>query len=264
MSDQTVQSGWVRAAGQRWHYRLALPEASGGLAAAASAPPVVFLSGLGIAAPFWDATQRRLAAHGYTSYAPDLPGFGASARWSARATPAELADATVTWLDALGLRRIALVGHSTGARVAMELAARRPERVERLLIASPTGAYARWRGPRYLLGLLADAPRERPALFARVVVWYLGANPVCMVRVGLADIAASVWDPARRLAPDLPLMVLCGTRDPLVPPGFIHALAASLPRARLTLVRGGTHAVFWSHPRVTTQALLHWLDKAKR
>jgi pimeloyl-ACP methyl ester carboxylesterase len=101
-------------------------------------PAVLMLHGFPDSARVWRLQVPRLVAAGFRVIAPDLRGFGNSAR------PEEveeyrlsvvLRDMTVL-LDAYGLGRVHVVGHDWGGTVAWLLAALRPERVDRLAVLS--------------------------------------------------------------------------------------------------------------------------------
>ena len=77
-----------------------------------------------------------LAAHGQ-AIALDTPGFGASSALAAGEDSIERwADAIVAAADTLGLERFALVGHHTGAAIAVEIAATRPQRVTAAVLSA--------------------------------------------------------------------------------------------------------------------------------
>jgi pimeloyl-ACP methyl ester carboxylesterase len=90
---------------------------------AGSGEPLVLLHGIGSThADF--ATLRPELDASFAVHAPDLPGQGASAALAGPPTVAALADALEADLDALGLRRVHVLGNSLGARLALELACR--------------------------------------------------------------------------------------------------------------------------------------------
>ncbi|WP_409241547.1 alpha/beta fold hydrolase [Caballeronia sp. INML2] len=103
--------------------------------------PVVLLHGIGSGAASW---VRQLDALGATRrvLAWDAPGYGVSTR-VANESPvaADYAHALSAWLDALGVNRCVLVGHSLGAIIAGSFAAHAPERVAGLLLISPAAGY---------------------------------------------------------------------------------------------------------------------------
>ena len=129
-------------------------------------PPVLAIHGLGATKGSFLPTVDALADH-FRVIAVDLPGFGDSDKpIGAAYDPRFFADAIVDLLDALGLHRANLIGNSLGGRVALEVALREPERVDRLALLAPSLA---WRRPRRWapalrlvrpeLGLVQLAPR---------------------------------------------------------------------------------------------------------
>jgi len=75
-----------------------------------------------------------LADRGIQAIAPDRPGYGLSDPPDEPKTMDAYADNLVHVLDALGLERVAVVGHNTGASVAVEFARRHPDRVTKLVL----------------------------------------------------------------------------------------------------------------------------------
>ena len=102
--------------------------ATGGRAPDAGAPLVVFLHGAGMDHSVWALQSRWFAHHGRSVLAVDLPGHGGS-EGPALASIEALADWTAGALERLGGGKALLVGHSMGSLVALEAAARRPDRV---------------------------------------------------------------------------------------------------------------------------------------
>ncbi len=83
----------------------------------------------------------------------DLPGFGESEPPGEPWDADRYAEFVVGFLDALGLGRVHLVGHSNGGRVAICIATTRPERVGRLLLCDAAGLRPR-RPLRYYLRVM--------------------------------------------------------------------------------------------------------------
>src|SRR5690349_7556657 len=96
-------------------------------------PMVVMIHGAGMDHTVWSLQARYLAHHGRSVLAVDLPGHGRSGG-TALASVEELADWVVALLDAVGVSRAALVGHSMGAITALEAASRHPDRVGALAL----------------------------------------------------------------------------------------------------------------------------------
>lgn len=96
-------------------------------------PAVVFVHGAGMDRSVWELQTRWFAWHGRGVLALDLPAHGRS-----QGPPLESIGALADWLfdalDAAGASSAAIVGHSMGALIAIEAAARRPERIRALAL----------------------------------------------------------------------------------------------------------------------------------
>lgn len=106
---------------------------TGGKAFDAAKPTVVFIHGVLNDHSVWILQSRYLANHGWNVLAVDLPGHCKSGG-EAPATVEAAADFVAALLDAAGVQRAALVGHSWGALIALEAAARLKERVSHLAL----------------------------------------------------------------------------------------------------------------------------------
>ncbi len=113
------------------------------------APAVVFVHGSGPGASGYSNFKgnfRDLAARGFRTHVPDLPGYGLSDKPDAEDdayTLRFLADAVLAYLDARGIERCALVGNSLGGAVCVRVALDAPDRVDRLVLMAPGGLEAR-------------------------------------------------------------------------------------------------------------------------
>jgi pimeloyl-ACP methyl ester carboxylesterase len=106
---------------------------TGGKPFDASKPTVVFIHGVLNDHSVWILQSRYLAHHGWNVLAVDLPGHGKSAG-EAPASVEEAADFIVALLDAAGVKKAALIGHSWGSLIALEAAARLKERASHLVL----------------------------------------------------------------------------------------------------------------------------------
>jgi pimeloyl-ACP methyl ester carboxylesterase len=218
-----------------------------------SAPAIVLVHGLGVSSRYMTPLIEALAPS-HRVYAPDLPGFGGSARPRPALDVDELADALAAFMAAVGEPAATVLGNSLGAQIALALADRHPARVRRLVLLGPTG-HPR---SRSLLGqairLACDAAFERPTLAAIAVRDYLWAGPgrvLATFRTALRD------RPELRLAQlRAPLLVLRGARDTVVPQRWALELAAMAgPDARLAVVPGAAHAAHFTAPGAVASAV---------
>ena len=100
-----------------------------------NAPPVLLIHGWGGSGRYWRGTIERLGDR-FGFVVPDLLGFGRSASVRRGRDIFDQVDALETLLTHLEISRAHVVGHSTGGAIAMVLAARRPDLVERLALTS--------------------------------------------------------------------------------------------------------------------------------
>lgn len=220
-----------------------------------SGAPAVLVHGFGADRLSWLANQHELAkvaeVHGL-----DLPGHGDEALHG-DGTVGGLADALSASLDAAGLDRVHLVGHSLGGAVASTVAARRPDRVRSLTLIAPAGLG----GPVDLDFLDRFPEADDPAVMEpllhrlvsrpRLINRHMVARAIDQLRKpgsrdALRRIAAGlkaaeaemadVW-PAVAAA-DLPRLVVWGDADAINPPDT-HRLA--LFGGETLLVEGAAH-----------------------
>jgi pimeloyl-ACP methyl ester carboxylesterase len=127
---------------------------------AGSGPPVVLIHGGADDSKTWAETMTALS-QSYTLYAPDMLGYGLSDRDKTSYYLSEFVDFTLGFIQALGLdsAALALVGHSLGGRICLEIALQHPEKVRRLVLIDTVGfaRLARW---GTFLGAAAWAIRE--------------------------------------------------------------------------------------------------------
>ncbi|MDQ4072389.1 MAG: alpha/beta fold hydrolase [Actinomycetota bacterium] len=248
-------------------------------------PPLVLLHGLGGTKASFLPTVAALSRR-YRTIAVDLPGFGDSGKpLGAPYDPAFFADSVVSLLDALGLERVHLLGHSMGGRAALEVAFEHPERVERLALVAPSLAWLRDRpGARLLrlvrpeLGLLQAAPRgiiegllrrlvpEADAPWVRAAFdEFLRAFLTPRGRVAFYAAARQIyleepdrfWSRLEDLGPES--LFVWGRRDAVVPIGFARHVRARVPAARHLELECG-HAPQCELPARFHAAIADFLD----
>src|ERR1700723_3188887 len=141
--------------------------ATGGKPFEPSLPAMVLLHGAGFDHSTWALHSRWFAHHGYSVLAPDLPGHGRS---SGKPLPtiADMADWTAALLDAAGARQARLVVHSMGSLIALETAARHPDRVSGLSLIGTAATMTV--GP----DLLKAAEANDSSAIDMVSIWGLG------------------------------------------------------------------------------------------
>jgi pimeloyl-ACP methyl ester carboxylesterase len=124
----------------------------------------------------------------YELHLVDLPRAAALARRHGTDAAGWLAD----WLDAARLERASLLGHSLGGLAAARLAARSPERVDRLVLAAPVGVPAGRRLAGYAVPLAVSLAHARPFFLPTLARDALRTGPASLVRGVLEATRADV------------------------------------------------------------------------
>jgi pimeloyl-ACP methyl ester carboxylesterase len=228
-------------------------------------PAPILIHGAGGSHLHWPAALRRMP--GATVYAVDLPGHGRSEGPGREHIEDYVAD-IVRFMDAVGVSRGVLVGHSMGGAIAQMTALMAPERVAGLVLVG-TGARLRV-APALLDGILQDArgalalitewawgPEADPAMVARGRQMMARVNP----RVVWGDFAACDRFDIRERVGEItaPALVITGSEDRMTPPKFGQWLAERIPGARFVLVEGAGHMVMLEKPDQVASAVREWL-----
>ena len=249
---------------------------TGGKPFDATLPCVVFLHGALHDHSVWNLLARWFAHHGHAVLAPDLPGHGRSGGPALPSIKA-LSDWTLALLDAAGVRDAALVGHSMGSLVALEAAARAPERVHRLVMVGTaypmkvsealltTAEQSPLRAIDQVNAYMHSGIAAKPS-YPGPGNWLHGANRALMRRnqaggeaqgnlfhhdFGLCDRYANGMQAAARVT--CPAHLVLGGADQMTAPAGARELAAALRAAVTTLPCG--HAVMQEAPDALLQAL---------
>jgi pimeloyl-ACP methyl ester carboxylesterase len=245
----------------------------------ASPHTVVFLHGFASSLYAWRRVMAGLRDH-YRVIAFDRPGFGLSGRplrgdWEGESpyTNISAAEQTVVLMDALGVGRAVLVGHSQGATISVIVDAMSPERVEALVLVNTPSAARRFRPvPAALVAGLRSLPmveRLAPLLprpffgrNARAVMGFAYHDPKRLsdetIDLELKATRIRDWDrayvefapaqmglyvPEAMASVTAPTLVVAGRNDRTVPYRDQVRAAQQIPGARLITFEATAHVV---------------------
>jgi 2-hydroxy-6-oxonona-2,4-dienedioate hydrolase len=250
--SETLESRWVNVGDYLLHYRASVNPSNKHL------PPVILVHGLGVSSRYMMPTARKLAPH-RTIYAPDLPGFGLSRKPPRALNLTELSDALMRWMELLEVNRAVLLANSIGCQIIVDLALRRPELVEQLVLVSPTVDRAARSVFSSFIRLLLDVPRERLSLGFIALLDYLRAG---LGRTALTFGYAIQDEIEERLqGVRQPTLVVCGQHDPVVPQRWAEEVNRHLPTSHLVVIKGAAHAVNHNSPDELSQVVLEFLKQ---
>ncbi len=232
----------------------------------------------------WDEYREVLPLLGRRrrAIAVDTPGFGDSTPLPRGTESIEAwAQTLIGLLDALELERVDLVGHHTGASIAIEVAGRAPERVRGLVLSSAPYANAEARAAKASGRAVVDDVERRPDgshvlelwriraafyppgavdLLERFVVDALRAGPLAAVGhrvVARYDVQAAL---ARVVGP---VLLIGATADPYAYP-VLERVRAALPQAQVVEIEGGMVPLPDQLPAAFAEAVEGFLSELDR
>lgn len=248
--------------------------------------PLLLIHGYLVSQRCWEQITATLGRH-FTLIAVDLPGFGESDRPGCYPYTLDAFAGTLAGLmDALGIPRARLMGHSLGATVALALAAWFPERIQRLLAAAP----AVYTVPLPGLAQGALLPLVGEALFTRLLsrrtlraylrevyldpslpseqtlgfYWERVSRPGGRLAAYRTLRTLAALDEQRQLPRQVrtPVQIVVGEEDRLCPMGNCRRLQLELSEAGLAQLPGCGHAPMEERPETFCAAALPFLQGA--
>jgi pimeloyl-ACP methyl ester carboxylesterase len=231
-----------------------------------SGDPLVLINGLGYDLWMWHKMIPGLAKY-FQVVAFDNRGVGQTDKPEGPYTAQMLADDTAGLLEALGIHRTAVLGHSMGGFVAQALVLSRPDLVSQLILSATN-----FGGPNHIpvtqeaLAVLTDIesdPLERlkrgilvscaPGFgdaFPEFVQEWLGyrvENPIqpapyqAQIAIGMALMSEEACFEPRLKAIQAPTLILFGDHDKVVPPGNADLLAREIPNSTIKILPNAGH-----------------------
>jgi pimeloyl-ACP methyl ester carboxylesterase len=236
--------------------RISVNGADTAVRTAGDGDPLVFFHGGGVvegADCFLPLAER------FRLVVPYHPGFGTSDSDPAVTGIDDWAARYVEVLDQLGVDAFVLIGHSLGGWLAARFVLTYPERVRRLVLASPFGLDA----PGHpVANLGAVAPKDVYGLLTRDASIWDGKVPTPLTEEFLAarmregqaigQVAVGPFDPtlAERLHEvTIPTLLVWGDDDQVVPVEHAEPWEAALPNVETRIYPGRSHMLFWEDPQ---------------
>ncbi len=257
-------------------------------------PVVVLIHGIAGTSEIWDRVLPLLGEH-HQVIAPDLLGHGDSASGGDYSLGA-YASGTRDLLAALGHDRATIVGHSLGGGVAMQFAYQFPEMLERLALVSSGGLgkdlnlllrSAALPGAEYVLPLmfaagLPSTGTKIAGLIGRIGI--RGGSDLEEIGRGFASLADTgarrafihtvrgVIDPSGQrvdasnrlyLAAGIPMLIVWGARDTMIPVEHAHAAHRRVPGSRLEIFEQAGHFPHLSEPGRFAEVLSRFIAETE-
>lgn len=243
------------------------------LAAGRGNTPLVLLHGMGSTAEVWLPQLNHFGRHRHT-IAWTAPGYGRSPALPMLGWPA-LADALAEMLDALGIPRAIVLGHSIGGMVAQAFYHQHPHRVAGLILSATSAGFGS-ADPQWKEDFLRQRtePMARYDSFAQaapdMLAGFMGPGISAHLRQ-LAEISAANIEKSRYIdymrllitfdhkdrLPDIavPTLLLAGELDTQAPPKGMQRMADAIPGARLETLPGTKHMANLENPAQFNQVV---------
>lgn len=234
-----------------------------------SGKPLLFLHGAG-GMRGWAPWLDRLAQR-FDVLAPSHPGFDQSTGVEHLDDVRDLALYYLDFLDAVGVERAHLLGHSLGGMIAAEVAAMCPHVVDRLALVAPVGLWLDdtpvmdWfaAGPADLAKALFYDPTAEPGRSMTTLPDDEEARRQAQIRLAqnFAAAARFLWPiPDKGLKKRIhrvraPTLLVWGEADGIVPPSYGPEFQRRLPGSRLEVIPRAAHMVMWEQPEPFLQVV---------
>lgn len=238
----------------------------------------VLLHGIGGNRRNWHDNLPAFAAH-FHAVALDNRGYGDSDDYDGPLDYADFAADVVRVVDHFGADRAHLVGLSMGGRIAAEVFARFPERVDKLVLADTHLGFANLseaeraefvrlrrdplvagKEPRDIAEPVArslSGPKVTPEAFGKLVDSISRLHKESYIKTiesSVANDRADLYSPIT-----VPTLVVVGAHDPLTPPSMAREIAAKIAGARLHIIKDAGHLTNIEQPDEFNRIVLEFL-----
>jgi pimeloyl-ACP methyl ester carboxylesterase len=253
-----------------------------GVDTAGQSEPLLLINGRGSSRAAWQPVAEALAAH-VRVLRMDNRDAGENDPEAVAYTIADMAGDVAGFLDALGVTRASVLGHSMGGFIALHLALQRPDLVARLILVGTAPAAGAALGhplplttpeewiPDPVERTLANAPQsyapgffdDNPALL-REVAERVRHNRITLEGYNRQQTAISDTHDVRPRLKEItvPALIIHGDVDPLIPLRGGEVLAQHLPDARLLIYTGVGHNPHVERPDAFVQDVLAFIGVA--
>jgi pimeloyl-ACP methyl ester carboxylesterase len=248
-----------------------------------SVPTVVLIHGYTDSARDWVPMLPYLSKR-YRLILVDIRGHGQSSKPECCYTRLDFAYDIKLLLDALGVRKADIVGHSLGSIIAQTFAEYWPERTAHVVLISSTGGSPPGRPKKPGFDFAAQIRKLKEPIDPDspfMIAWWDSPTPVDpdfirRQRKDAAGIPLRVWLavldqalPADNVYGDLqstlprlkaPTLLIWGSKDPIMQEDVRQSLRDALPHAQVKIFDGLGHNPFWEDPRGVADAVNAFLD----
>jgi pimeloyl-ACP methyl ester carboxylesterase len=232
--------------------------------------PLVLVHGLGGRSEDWIALIPQLINHGYKVYAPDLLGYGQSARPDVDYSISLEEDIVRQFFDSQGLQQADMAGWSMGGWISLKFAAEHPERLHKLILLDSAGlkfdaVNVPFLRPKTaadidrMMQVLTPHPPHIPAFYATDLLRGFAREDWIMDRALKSMYAGKDLMDGRLTTIKAPVLLLWGKQDVLTPVSMGEQMRAGIPQSELKIFDGCGHLAPVECSNEIGQAMIEFL-----
>ena len=205
----------------------------------------------------WEKTLEILKEKGVKVVMLNVPGLTTASKkiWTI--------DDYVSWANKNIPDGAVALGHSNGGRILLNLCAKKPEKLKKLILLDSAGVYEKSRKRDFLRKLSKlGAPLKKSKFLSKVFHKLIGASDYSRAPENMKKTLSNMLDSDKNLPLEkvsTETIILWGENDTVTPPRQAHVLAEKLKNSKLKLYKNWTHAPYISSPASLASAILEAL-----
>ncbi|MCS5732282.1 alpha/beta fold hydrolase [Herbiconiux daphne] len=218
----------------------------------------LLLHGIGMGHRYFRELADDLARSGRV-LAVDLPGFGDAPEPSEPLDMTASGDFIADFIEAEGIERPVLVGHSMGSQVAVEALARHPQLFDRAVLIAPTVNATERTLWQQAARLAQDLAIEHPRVIGIGLVHYLKTGPRWYLKKLRTMLAHRVEESLPHIRASV--LVVRGEVDYVCPRAWVQVVARTIPEARLVEIAGRGHETMVTDASVVSRHIVEHVSR---
>ncbi|GCE22798.1 alpha/beta fold hydrolase [Dictyobacter kobayashii] len=227
---------------------------------AAPREAIVLVHGLCASSYWWSRNLEQLSEH-YRLYLIDLPGFGSMRQERQNFQLSKTASWLLQWMEEVELPRAHFIGHSMGGFICTELAARRPDVVNKLVLVAPAFMPPERQFYHYLLPLWRGISHTSPAFWPILTYDTIRTGPLTLLNAAQQLLSHNNREHISDLS--MPTLLIWGKHDTLVPAELGQTLVQEIPQAQLIVLTRAGHVCMFEQAPLFNKHVLQFLHPAQ-
>lgn len=222
-------------------------------------PPLLLIHGLSGSGRWWK-NNLPILSQSFTCHVLELVGYGANRAFKPLSL-VSAAEAIAAFIATeLPAGKTHLIGHSMGGHICSYVAARYPDRVDRLVLTAASGL-VRSDVVRMAMRLPVAGHYVSLDFLPTLAVDALRAGPLNLFLSTLDILGSDTTEIVKKIT--APTLLIFGDRDNLVPPATGEAMHLLIPGSQLEIIEGAGHVLMWDHPKTFNRLVLEFFKDSR-